>query len=226
MDSLDIFKITDPNELYRRLKEKLDLKAEEEGALDRAYDLAAKCHDGQLRDEGTPYILHPLRVALILRAELGIEDIGLISAALLHDVLEDSAITKAEVEAAVGERVARMVDVMTKRPLANYASQDERSLHYHSTILHSPREVKLIKLADRLDNVRGLHLSPYEDKKLRYLEWTRDKLLPMAKETDEYLYLSLANWCRKFENQGSGIVGQQIRDQRSAVEDRRRKADP
>ena len=203
MDRLAVLEIVDPDELYRPLKEELELEEDGVNVLDSAYALAKLCHDGQLRDEGTAYILHPLRVGLILAAELGISDVGLISAGLLHDVLEDSDMTVQVLVATMGKEVAQMVDTMTKRPLTDYANQDERSMDYHRTILGSSREIKLIKLADRLDNVRGLHLSPDENKKMRYLRWTREMLLPMAKETDEYLYSALSDWCREFASSRS-----------------------
>ncbi|MBM2826004.1 MAG: hypothetical protein HW403_68 [Dehalococcoidia bacterium] len=143
-----------------------------------AYALAQKSHAGQTRDEGTPYILHPLRVAAFL-AEQGHRDPELLAAALLHDTLEDTSLTEAEIEAAFGGRVAELVRALTKPDLRSQ-SRIERDRLYYAQLASAPREALIIKLADRLDNVRYLHLSPVRGKAAAYLKETEERYLPLA----------------------------------------------
>ncbi|HEY7912847.1 MAG TPA: HD domain-containing protein, partial [Blastocatellia bacterium] len=80
----------------------------------RAYQLAEQSHTGQMRDEGTPYILHPIRVAVSLVDELRIYSPTLVCGALLHDVIEDSPVTRDDVATGFGDEVAEIVWLLTK----------------------------------------------------------------------------------------------------------------
>jgi (p)ppGpp synthase/HD superfamily hydrolase len=148
----------------------------------RAFDVAEEAHADQTRDEGAPYIIHPLRVALSLVEEVEIYSPGLISAALLHDVIEDSPITREQISEMFGEEIARVVWLLTKFEnvsLADYLAAIEAA---------ADTGAPLVKLCDRLDNLRYLPASPSAEKKHRYIRTTERYYLPMAQRTNAYLY--------------------------------------
>ena len=123
----------------------------------RAYAFAEERHRGQQRHSGDPYITHPLGVARIA-AGLGL-DAETIQAALLHDVVEDTGATRDDVEAAFGPQVAAMVDGVTKLTRIHFESQEERQAeNYRKLIISMSSDIRvlLIKLADRLHNMRTL----------------------------------------------------------------------
>ena len=126
-------------------------------AIRRAYAFAEDRHRGQQRHSGEPYITHPLGVARIA-AGLGL-DAETIQAALLHDVVEDTGTTRDDVEAAFGPQVAAMVDGVTKLTRIHFESQEERQAeNYRKLIISMSSDIRvlLIKLADRLHNMRTL----------------------------------------------------------------------
>src|SRR2546423_6859475 len=98
--------------LLARLAENADDEAI--ARVRRAYEVARTAHSGQTRDEGTPYIVHPIRVAVSLVDELKLYSPKLICSALLHDVIEDSAITREDVLRMFGEQIAEVVWLLTK----------------------------------------------------------------------------------------------------------------
>jgi (p)ppGpp synthase/HD superfamily hydrolase len=140
-----------------------------------AYELAAALHAGQTRDEGHPYIVHPLRVASHLAAH-GYRDPDLLAAALLHDALEDTALDEAELAARFAPRVAALVWAATKPMLRR---RRDAAAHLAAAGA-SEGEGQLLKLADRLDNLLFLHASPRRGMRFRVLEETRSKYLPHA----------------------------------------------
>src|SRR5438067_10491661 len=87
--------------------------ASDQMRVERAYRMAERAHRGQVRDEGSPFIEHPLRVALIVAEELGRPAADLVCAALLHDVVEDTPVTLAEVQESCGDTVAHWVELLT-----------------------------------------------------------------------------------------------------------------
>lgn len=125
--------------------------------LERAFRDAERLHQGQVRKSGEPYILHPYRVAL-MAAEAGL-DLETVIIALLHDVIEDTGITKAEVQGAYGEWLADVVDGLTKASGLRDSSRPSRSFATYRKLIHSTlkdlRTVQ-VKLFDRLDNLRDL----------------------------------------------------------------------
>ena len=158
------------------------LSADELNRVRMAYELARSAHDGQMRDEGTPYILHPIRVATILSQELALYSSDLACAALLHDVVEDSTVTREDIEAEFGNTVARIVWLLTKLP--------EVSLPAYLAAIEQASAIKapVVKLCDRLDNLRFLMRSPKADKKRRYIKTTELYYLPLAARTNKYLH--------------------------------------
>lgn len=147
----------------------------------RAYDYAKTNHGNQCRKSGEPYIIHPLNVAYIL-ANLGLDDETL-CAALLHDVVEDTPVTHEDLVRDFGSTIAEMVAGVTKLSQFTYNTQEEQQVEdYRKMFLAMGKDIRvvLIKLADRLHNMRTL----------KYL--SRDRQLANAKETQN-LYAPLAN---------------------------------
>ena len=165
--------ITELKKHNRRADTKLVLKA---------YNFANKNHEGQLRKSGEPYIIHPLEVAYIL-AQLGLDDSS-ICAALLHDVVEDTAVTNEDIVTEFGQEIADLVAGVTKlSKLPEYITLQEQQVeNYRKMFLAMGKDIRviLIKLADRLHNMRTL----------KYL--SRDRQIAIATETDE-LFAPLAN---------------------------------
>jgi guanosine-3',5'-bis(diphosphate) 3'-pyrophosphohydrolase len=146
----------------------------------RAYEVAAEAHEGQVRMSGDPYIVHPVAVASIL-ADLGLDD-ATIAAALLHDAVEDTAVTIEQVVADFGPEVAAMVDGMTKLDrvrFENKEAQQAASMRKMLVAMAKDIRVLLIKLADRLHNMRTLAALPQE-KQQRIAQETLDVYAPLA----------------------------------------------
>lgn len=146
--------------------------------LQKAYDVAEQFHRGQLRKSGDPYITHPLAVATIL-AELGMDTTTLV-AALLHDTVEDTGYTLEQLHADFGGEVAHLVDGVTKLDKVQFgdAAEAETIRKMVVAMARDPR-VLVIKLADRLHNMRTLRFlpRPKQEKKARE---TLDVLAPLA----------------------------------------------
>ncbi|SFR90988.1 guanosine-3',5'-bis(diphosphate) 3'-pyrophosphohydrolase [Dyella sp. OK004] len=123
----------------------------------RAYEVGAQAHEGQARKSGEPYITHPVAVAGIL-AELGL-DAETIIAAILHDTLEDTELSRSELASEFGETVAELVDGVTKLDKMRFSSRQEADAEsFRKMLLAMARDLRviLIKLADRLHNMRTL----------------------------------------------------------------------
>jgi len=187
-------------DVKQRLLNRIDeiFSENEREKIREALIVAELCHKGQKRDEGTPYILHPMRVGLILLNELGITNTEPIIIALLHDVMEDSDITEAEIEARFGAEVVHAVKTLTK-PKNDDMPKEERNRRYMENLAKADRVIQRIKLSDRLDNVRGLHRSPDVSKRREYWRETRDVYLPFARVAGEdYIHEALSKWCSEF----------------------------
>ena len=146
--------------------------------LDRAYQLAESSHRGQTRKSGEPYITHPLAVTMIL-AQLGAETTTLV-ASLLHDTVEDTAVTLDQVRESFGDEVAYLVDGVTKLEKVDFGAAAEAET-FRKMLLATGEDVRVmvIKLADRLHNMRTIrHMKPASQ--VRIAKVTRDVLIPLA----------------------------------------------
>ena len=152
----------------------------DEDALNRAYVFAMKKHGAQLRASGDPYYSHPIEVAGILtRFKL---DSASIIAGLLHDTVEDTDTTVEEVRSLFGDQVAQIVDGLTKLAMIEQKSANNKQAENFRKLLLAMSEdirVLLIKLADRLHNMRTLHFCKPE-KRARVAKETLDIYAPLA----------------------------------------------
>src|SRR5579885_43642 len=169
-------------ELYRSLEAKVRaLRPNEDiAALERAYRFAAEHHQHQMRRSGEPYIVHPLAVAHIL-LDMKMDSVC-IQAGLLHDVLEDTGATREEVEQAFGEEVARVLDGVTNLSKISFANREDRQAeNLRKMLLAMTADIRVIivKLADRLHNMRTIASLPRERQEAIAQE-TLDSYAPIA----------------------------------------------
>jgi hypothetical protein len=151
--------------------------------IGRAYDVAAQCHQGQKRRSGDPYITHPVAVAMIL-AGLGIADDQMLCAAILHDTVEDTPYTLAELRHDFGPAVARMVVGLTALDrLRGWPDYEVRQVM--ATIESADTRVVTMKLADRLHNMQTVQFLP-QAKQLRKARETIDIFHPVARQLGMY----------------------------------------
>ena len=164
------------------------LSAEDVQKINEAYKFAEKCHSGQLRKTGDPYIIHPVFTAIYLSNMK--MDWQTISAALMHDVIEDCGVTFEEIEELFGREVAGLVDGVTKLPTlkisskkANFSLNNEisRAATIRKLLISTSEDARviLIKLADRLHNMETLHALD-EESILRISQETMEIFAPLA----------------------------------------------
>ena len=162
------------------LDEGANVRLDEE-LLARAYRYSEAAHRGQTRNSGEPYVTHCVEVAKIL-AELQL-DTTTVASGLIHDVVEDTKITVEDVEAEFGKEIAAIVDGLTKiAKLPNSGSNQDRQVESYRKLLLSiakDARVIIVKLADRLHNMRTLDFLP-EEKRRRIAQETRDLYAPLA----------------------------------------------
>ncbi len=174
---------TDPDQLYRELMDRMrsyhpsdDLKI-----VEKAYEIACEAHKNQRRKSGELYIIHPLSVAIIL-ANLELDKESII-AGLLHDVVEDTIMTSEEITEVFGSEVAVIVDGVTKLGQLSYATDklEEQAENLRKMFLAMAKDIRviLIKLADRLHNMRTLKYMSPEKQKEKARE-TLDIYAPLA----------------------------------------------
>ena len=156
-------------------------KDADEDALNRAYVFAMKKHGAQLRASGDPYYSHPVEVAGIL-TKFKLDSASII-AGLLHDTVEDTDTTVEEIKGLFGEQVAQVVDGLTKLAMIEQKSADKKQAENFRKLLLAMSEdirVLLIKLADRLHNMRTLHFLKKPEKRMRIAKETLDIYAPLA----------------------------------------------
>jgi len=146
----------------------------------KAYDYSLKHHEGQMRASGEPYLVHPLEVALVL-TEMKMDPVA-VAAGLLHDSVEDTSVTIVDIRKEFGEQVAHIVEGVTKISKIDFATREEQqaeNLRKMMLAMVDDIRVVLIKLADRLHNMRTLeHLQP--DRRHKIAEETLEIYAPIA----------------------------------------------
>src|SRR5436190_9947244 len=148
--------------------------------IKKAYDYSLKHHEGQSRASGEPYLVHPLEVALVL-AEMKMDPVA-VAAGLLHDSVEDTSITTVDIRKEFGEQVAHIVEGVTKISKIDFATREEQqaeNLRKMMLAMVDDIRVVLIKLADRLHNMRTLEHLP-EDRRHKIAEETLEIYAPIA----------------------------------------------
>lgn len=151
--------LTDENSMRRYFRSKLIAFPQKRAGLERALEFAIKAHEGQFR-KGTniPYIVHPLEAAYIV--DKLTDDMDVVAAAVLHDVVEDAGVTVRELKELFGERVARFVEAVSEDRSFNEdikITWKERKLKTITEISRGPKEVKLVALGDKLSNMRAIY---------------------------------------------------------------------
>ena len=162
----------------------------DEAMLNRAYVYTVQKHGSQKRASGDPYFSHPVEVAGLM-TELRLDQETIITA-LLHDTLEDTLATSDEIERLFGPDVARLVDGVTKLSKIEVMSESERAAENLRKFLLAMSEdirVLLVKLADRLHNMRTLHYIKSADKRARIARETMEIYAPLAERVGMYEYM-------------------------------------
>ena len=150
-------------------------------SLNKAFKFAIDAHKYQKRDEGVPYIIHPVAVAKIL-TDLKL-DSATITTGLLHDTIEDTKVTYDTVRKEFGEEVANLVEGVTKiSALENKASDDSKAENFRKLIIATSKDIRvlLVKLADRLHNMRTIKFLKDKDKMIRKAKETMEIYAPLA----------------------------------------------
>ena len=174
---------TAPEELYKKLITMIRKyhPSDDISMIEKAYQIASKAHEGQLRKSGEPYIIHPICVCLIL-AELEL-DKETIVAGMLHDVVEDTVMTGPEIAAEFGDEVALLVDGVTKLTQIDYVADkvEMQAENLRKMFLAMAKDIRviLIKLADRLHNMRTMQYQTPIKQKEKSTE-TLDIYAPIA----------------------------------------------
>lgn len=169
--------------LYEELREKLakSFSPESLAVVDKAFILADEAHGDQKRKSGEPYIIHPLAVATILFDELGM-DMPSVAAALLHDVVEDTEYELRDIKAQFGDEIALLVDGVTKinrMHMADREDQQAETLRKMLIAMSQDIRVIIIKLSDRVHNMRTLQYVPEEKRRMTAKE-TLEIYAPIA----------------------------------------------
>ena len=170
--------LTKFRDLMRRMQE--NRPQDDLTIVKKAYDYSLKNHEGQSRASGEPYLVHPLEVALVL-AEMKMDPVA-VAAGLLHDSVEDTSVTIVDIRKEFGEQVAHIVEGVTKISKIDFATREEQqaeNLRKMMLAMVDDIRVVLIKLADRLHNMRTLeHLQP--DRQHKIAEETLEIYAPIA----------------------------------------------
>tara|TARA_R110000782_G_scaffold78293_5_gene156131 strand:- start:120983 stop:123073 length:2091 start_codon:yes stop_codon:yes gene_type:complete len=175
-------------ELVERVK-RYDPEADE-AMINRAYVFSVQKHGSQKRASGDPYFSHPIEVAGIL-TDFYMDDKTIVTA-LLHDTIEDTLVTVEEVEALFGADIARLVDGVTKLSKIEAQSENERAaenLRKFLLAMSDDIRVLLVKLADRLHNMRTLHFIASEEKRRRIARETMEIYAPLAERIGMYDFM-------------------------------------
>ena len=176
--------LLDPDVMYEELEEKIKASGHpmDIGRIRAAYDLAKTAHSGQLRKDGSPYVTHVVAAADIT-VDMGLDEDSVI-AALLHDVIEDTPLTHADIAHQFGPAVADIVEGVTKLTRVQYTSkEDEQMENLRKMLMAMAKDIRviLIKICDRLHNTRTMEYQ------------TPEKQISKSRETMD-IYFSRRHW--------------------------------
>jgi RelA/SpoT family (p)ppGpp synthetase len=163
----------------------------DEAMINRAYVFSMKAHGSQKRASGDPYYSHPIEVAGIL-TDLHLDDETIVTA-ILHDTIEDTVATHEEIDRLFGSNVARLVDGVTKLSKIEAQSENQRAaenLRKFLLAMSDDIRVLLVKLADRLHNMRTLHFIQSPEKRKRIARETMDIYAPLAERIGMYEFMT------------------------------------
>lgn len=172
----------DPDAMFRELEEKIknNCHGMDLGRIGAAYQMAKMAHSGQLRKDGSPYVTHCVAAADIT-VDMGLDEDSIVSA-LLHDVIEDTNLTHADIARQFGEPVADIVEGVTKLTRVQYTSkEDEQMENLRKMLMAMAKDIRviLIKIADRLHNMRTMAYQTAEKQRTKSLE-TMEIYAPIA----------------------------------------------
>lgn len=167
---------------FTRLLRSFDENPDDVVQITRAFGLATKVLKGQSVNKDEHYINHSLRVALILAEELKMRDTALVCGALLHD----AQIPNDELKE-FGERIYSIL-----RAIDSWAKEKKTSEEYFASMTKASKDIRYIKLAERLDDIRGMKGQGFKDKVIRYKEETQKYVVPIASATDDRLAFKLS----------------------------------
>ncbi len=172
----------DPDEMFAELENKIQVNCPEMelGRIKAAYEMAKLAHTGQKRKEGSPYVTHCVAAADIA-VDMGLDEDSVI-AALLHDLIEDTPLTHADIAKQFGESVANIVEGVTKLTRVQYTSkEDEQMENLRKMLMAMSKDIRviLIKIADRLHNMRTMEYQTTEKQRIKSLE-TMEIYAPIA----------------------------------------------
>ena len=174
--------LLDPDKMYAELEEKIKLSGHpmDLGRIRAAYEMARTAHSGQKRKDGSPYVTHVVAASEIA-VEMGLDEDSVI-AALLHDVIEDTSLTHADIAKQFGNAVADIVEGVTKLTRVQYTSkEDEQMENLRKMLMAMAKDIRviLIKIADRLHNMRTMAYQTPEKQRSKSLE-TMEIYAPIA----------------------------------------------
>lgn len=181
------------------------LPAEDQAEVIKAFQLSKKAHRGQKRLDGVPFVIHPIRITIYLMTNDQVKDPNILSAALLHDVVEDTSVTQDDISKNFNKEISQLVDNLSEknRPKSEkekWASKDK----YYTSILNQDKTTQLIKSADILDNVRSwLEITNIKVAKIKFPRWLHELetfFLPIAKNVNETTYKEIkrhGEWLKK-----------------------------
>ena len=164
-----------------------NLSPEDAKMVLRAWEIAAEAHEGQTRRDGSPYVEHSVRVARILKDEMSVTDAKVLSAAILHDTLEDTQLPSFAIRKEFPDEVCDIVEILTKD---RSAPRED----YYKRFITAPRAARRVKIGDRLDNLRDLE-SFTAKKRERYVKDTVDHFLEIAEEEAPLLLPEIKMHC-------------------------------
>lgn len=174
--------------------------------IKKAYSVAIRAHNSQFRDDTQPYIIHPLRVAIIVVSIAEIHESDVVCSALLHDVVEDSTITNENIEEMFGEKIASYVKALTSERSPNETIKEKikRKQATYKKAKKANYVIRAIKVADYLDNMvswKNISIDhPARKKFLRWLNEAQTIYIPLAKVTNESIFEMMKEEYKFYKN--------------------------